>query len=899
MDERRFAVVVHTHWDREWYATFEQFRMRLVHLVDRLLDLLEGDPDYVSFLLDAQTVVLQDYLAIRPGNAERLHRQLALGRIEVGPWYVQPDEALVSGESLVRNFLLGRRLAREHGSPGAGLRVGYLPDIFGHIAQMPQVLRGFGIDNALLWRGISGLDTQEFRWRAPDGSEVLVIHLPDRTGYSMVHHLATDPEAALRQIHELGPDLDPGAHTPLRLLLVGSDHVEPQPGLPALLRKIAALPDAPAEIAQTGLGPYVDRYRAHLEGLAPVLPVIEGEMRDTNRSPRGHFNFALPNVLSARMPIKLRNREVERELVSWAEPLAAVAWLCGDRPAREFLAQAWSYLLCNHPHDSICGCSRDEVHRQMPGRFDAAMEIAAQITSEKAAFLASGVDTSGLGAKGQPVMLINPTAYPRQEVVDVRVDLPEGNFRDVEVLGPDGSPVPAQVVSTEHALRARSVPDPALFEIIVTNASAAPKVESGWFTAFEGVRESRLRFAAKVPAFGYATYLVVPTRRPNNRGSLRRGPLAVSNGLLHLGVDPDGSVTIEHLSAGRRWTNCLRLEDGGEIGDGYSFSPPPEDEVRTWCPQGAAVIEDGPVATTLRLWGDFLLPRAIDPSRRRRAAQTVPCPVQVDLTLAAGSPLIDVRMAVTNTASDHRLRLVLRTGIPSERVRSETQWATVIHPTVPVQPDPAVWIEDAPRCHPTAGFVEVPGQPGFALIAFGLPEYEASPEGDIRLTLLRCFGHLGSPDPLTISAGAGPGFPTPDAQLLGQTIEARCALVPGSRGQDLWRLSRTWQNPCRAFPQSRHSGSARLSGSWLALPDGADLSSLKEADDGQGVILRLHNPSDRAMQGRVALDGSEASPTPVGLDEEARGAAGGGVGIGANALLTLRFVRKDGAQGDL
>ncbi len=59
-------VIPHTHWDREWYATFQQFRMRLVHVIDALLDVLERDPDFTHFNLDAQTIVLQDYLEIRP-----------------------------------------------------------------------------------------------------------------------------------------------------------------------------------------------------------------------------------------------------------------------------------------------------------------------------------------------------------------------------------------------------------------------------------------------------------------------------------------------------------------------------------------------------------------------------------------------------------------------------------------------------------------------------------------------------------------------------------------------------------------------------------------------------------------------------------------------------------------
>ena len=90
-------VVSHTHWDREWYKPFQHFRMRLVDLTDGLLKLLETDPEYKVFTFDGQTIVLEDYLEIRPENEERLRKLVNEGRIIIGPWYNQPDEFLISG----------------------------------------------------------------------------------------------------------------------------------------------------------------------------------------------------------------------------------------------------------------------------------------------------------------------------------------------------------------------------------------------------------------------------------------------------------------------------------------------------------------------------------------------------------------------------------------------------------------------------------------------------------------------------------------------------------------------------------------------------------------------------------------------------------------------------------
>lgn len=877
-------VVPHTHWDREWYATFQDFRMRLVRMMDRLLDVLEADPGYRCFLWDAQTVVVEDYLEIRPEAAERLRRQIAAGRIEIGPWYVQPDESLISGESYVRNFLLARHIVRQQGAPGEGVRVGYLPDMFGHISQMPQLLRGFGIDTALLWRGISGVEP-EWTWRAPDGSEVLALHLPDRTGYSMVHHLASDPAEALRQIEGLAPDLDPDSRTDVRLLLVGSDHVEPQSNLPALLAAVRALEGAPAELVQSGLGAYVEHVRQDLrrQGLLPVdwsqqgggagLGSRTGELRDTNRSPRGGFNFVLPNVLSSRMPLKLRNAETERELTAWAEPLSALARLGGAPAAHAFLRRAWSHLLQNQPHDSIGGCSRDEVHRAMPGRFDAAMEIAQQITAESAARLAMQIDTSALPEPGRVAMVVNPMPTRWQGAVELRVDLPHSAWRDLEVIGPDGASVAAQVVERRDVFRTRSMPEPGLFPVVVANPGAAPGPESGWFTAFEGCQEVHLRVVADVPGLGYSTYRIRQVQRGRvQRGSVRTGPLSADNGLLGIELSPEGRVTLRQ--GGRVWEDVLHLEDGGDSGDGYTYSPPPEDSVLTWHPRSVGIAEDGPAAVRFFLEGDFALPAALAPGRRRRAEDRVANPVRIDLTLSVGSPLVDVLVRSTNRSRDHRLRLLVPTGLRTAKSRAQVQWDIAERPTTVEHPAEAVWIEDAPSCHPTHGFVDAvegEGGPGFAVVGLGLPEYELTPRGELALTLVRAFGHLGSPDPLTIINGAGPGVPTPDAQLLEQTLELRAALVPHGPGADLWPLARAWQHPCRAFPQTRHRGTLPLAGSWIQTPAGVDVSALKEAEDGDGVILRLFNPGSEARGGAVGIGLPVRSAEKVRLDETACG----------------------------
>src|SRR5437588_1876575 len=232
-EQLNIILVPHTHWDREWYQTFQQFRIRLVRTVDKLLDILDRDDKFLHFMRAGQTIVLDDYLEVQPEQEERLKRHIRAGRIQVGPWYLQPYEFLVSGESLIRNLQIGLRRAAEF---GGGMRIGYVPDCFGHIAQLPQILQGFGIDNAVFWRGVgSEARKSEFYWAAPDGSKVLVLHLADPVGYSNARDMPLSSTEFVTRTILLVSTLLPKATTSTLLFMNGSDHLAPQKGLPAVI----------------------------------------------------------------------------------------------------------------------------------------------------------------------------------------------------------------------------------------------------------------------------------------------------------------------------------------------------------------------------------------------------------------------------------------------------------------------------------------------------------------------------------------------------------------------------------------------------------------------------------------------------------------------------------------
>jgi alpha-mannosidase len=350
----RYLVVPHTHWDREWYLPFEQFRLRLGMVVDGVLDTLERDSSFTSFTLDGQAIVLEDYLEVRPENEERLRALLAAGRLEVGPSYELPDEIHVGGESLVRNLLLGRGVCRRFGVEPSG--AGYLPDSFGHPAQLPQILAGFGIRTLLFSRG-TGDEVDDvgvvFRWQAGPEEVVACKMLPHYDNFARLtwDH---DAEQRVRAIVDRFGELLRGAGQDEIVLANGSDHLPIEPELPAILTELEQTFGASFRIGR------YDEYLPSPEG----LPVYEGELVGSR------FQNVLRGVNSARIYLKQANERAERRLLS-IETAAALRTLREDAPyPAADLRLAWRDLLRNHPHDSICGCSCDEVHRDMLVRYE-------------------------------------------------------------------------------------------------------------------------------------------------------------------------------------------------------------------------------------------------------------------------------------------------------------------------------------------------------------------------------------------------------------------------------------------------------------------------------------------------------------------------------------------------
>jgi glutamate 2,3-aminomutase len=358
-----------THWDREWYEPFQEYRMWLVQTIDHILDLLDEDPEYRVFHLDGQAVMLEDYLEIRPEQRIRLLKRLEEGKLIAGPWYCQPDELLISGESFIRNLSLGIRMIQGLGIEP--MREGYCPDMFGHISSLPVIFAGFDFKHVVLWRGASEKKYgSQFVWEGTDGeSEIIVTKLPDDGGYSAFLLSVRKDDPLSKDLEKLFQSYletqEKYLTTPLLYLSDANDHKMAVPETTQMLERLKkAFPDVDIKHA------CMLEYFSELEKYRDRLPSYQGELRDPTTDFDALYQFLIPHCISSRYPLKLSNDRCQNLLELWSEPLVALTRLGGMDIPSGFLEQAWKYLLKNQPHDSICGCSIDQVHSDMHFRYD-------------------------------------------------------------------------------------------------------------------------------------------------------------------------------------------------------------------------------------------------------------------------------------------------------------------------------------------------------------------------------------------------------------------------------------------------------------------------------------------------------------------------------------------------
>ena len=885
MTRRRIAVVPHTHWDREWYEPFQTFRMRLVELIDVLLDLLESDPSYARFLLDGQMAVVDDYLEIRPEHEERLRRLAGAGRIAVGPWYILMDEFLVSGETIVRNLQLGIRRGAAFGGVSS---VGYLPDMFGHVAQMPQILVLGGFDDTAVWRGVpSQITSSAFRWVAPDGSSVRAEYLLD--GYGNGTSLPDDAKALVQRVRDHEASFESFLSGDI-LLMNGSDHIFPQPRLGAVLAEANALQDD-YELEIASLAEHLAR--APRDGLQEWT----GELRSGFRA------NVLMGVASNRVDVKRLAARTEQSLERRAEPLAAL-FLAPDAWPRALLERSWLEVIRNSAHDSICACSVDEVVDAVLHRFNEARAIATGVADRALSALGASMQCPGY-------VVANATARARGGVIEVVLAGDGVDPGRIQVVS-EHTALPGELVLDSHTARtllgiiqSPKLSDDAWIESarvtedddeIVLSVAVGPHeqpdlrlddVRHDLVTKLEARPEASVRVRLDQPPirrvlarttpvaqFGWRTF--EPSVLSHPASVTDEGP-TLSNGLVAVVIDgSDGTFSVDGI------TGFGRLVDVGDLGDSYNYSPPGADSlVDAPVSVEVAVVERGPVRATAVIRSTYQWPDHVEGASQRRVG-VHDVDVTTTVRLHADDRTVHVRTEFVNPARDHRLRVHLPTGEPAAVSVAECAFGTVRRGLeAEGRPD-----EFGLPTFPSRRFVQA-GR--LTVVHVGLHEYELTgiqdgTASELALTLLRSTGMLSRLGMAYRPMPAGPLTDVEGLQLVGKRITADYAVALDV--DDPWAMCDDVLSPLEVSV-APGGGWRPDEGSELAV-HGAVVSSLQVVD---GLTeLRLFNPDDEPS--RVEVPGRRG--WEVDLRGRVRSAFEGSFELRGRGIATLRLAPSPG-----
>ena len=848
MDKKIFHIISHTHWDREWYVTFEQFRMRLVDLIDNLIELLEKDEEFEYFHLDGQAIILEDYLEIKPNNKEKLLKFIKEGRILVGPFYILNDEFLTSGESSIRNLIFGHKVCNEFGIKC--MKVGYLPDQFGHISQIPQILQGFDIDNVVFSRGYKCEEDRkaEFIWRTHNGSEVIAITMIN--WYNNAQRFPENINLSKKLVEYIRSSFESKTSTNHLLCMNGVDHFEAQENLSEILSKLNNVYKNSDKFIHSTLPQYINEIRK----VKNKLQKIEGEMRE------GYEGDILTHTISSRVYLKQLNVKATNLIEKWVEPFWSFLKILGikDYPS-EYIEYLWKGLLKNHPHDSICGCSIDAVHKNMLDRFTRNIEVSEDLIARAFKQFADLVNRDSLDKNDYLLIVYNPTQETRTEIVDAQIDfLSEEKTNKISIKNFEREKIPF-VLSRKRTLSKR-VMNP-------INCTAGPAID----------RYEISFLAEDILPFGYKTYIVskqkgIEIPQIKNRKSLNAGD-SIENKYLKIIFNENGSINIKDKESNNIYENLLLFEDEEDYGDEYFFIKAQDYKVFNTkdCKAKFELVADNELFTIVKIKTNLKVPFGfyIEPDKRDKSKKDLL--IDTYLTIHKNSKRIDVKVRVNNQIYNHRLRVLFPTGIRVDESIAGTQFDMVRRPIR----FPEKW--NRTPDHPSWNLVDISdGKKGLSIFHKGLHCYELKDDKErtVGLTLLRGVEWIFAGD--RDRDGGKYQFEEsycPEAQCLGENI-FEFAIYPHTCNDNLYLRAEEFINPLKSSCYSVDKEKWIFKMPWIQgwdinvanvrkdkyekiprIPLELSLfeikskrnvvSAIKKSEKNNNIILRLFNPSDK------------------------------------------------------
>lgn len=854
--KKKVYIISHSHWDREWYLPYEQHHMRLVELMDDLLELFATDPDFNSFHLDGQTIILDDYLQVRPEKRAAVQQAINEGKLRIGPFYILQDDFLISSESNVRNMLIGMEESRKWGDP---VKLGYFPDTFGNMGQTPQLMKQAGLDAAAFGRGVRpiGFDNEvledenytsqysEMWWEGPDNEKIFGLLFAN--WYSNGNEIPSEKEAAIKFWNQKLADAEKYASTGNLLMMNGCDHQPVQKDLSKAIKLANELfPDY--EFIHSNFTDYLEAVR---HDLPEDLGTMKGEL--TSQETDGWYTLA--NTASARVYLKQWNNKVQRELENIAEPLASMAYELTNSYPHDQLDYAWKTLMQNHPHDSICGCSVDAVHREMMPRFEKAYEVGKYVEEEALRHLGGAVDTTAFPADSKPFVVFNTTGFEKTDIAKIEVEVERKRF---------AQGYPARLYRELEEAEKKS------YHVIDQNGKVIPAEISEEVIHFDydlpkdGFRIPYMEKAVTVKLlltdmapFSWQTFALVAGKNADETAGLVKDyGRILENDQIKVEVATNGSLRLTDKATGQTLKDLLVFEDCGDIANEYISKQPVGDKpiLSTNTTAKIEVITNNQNEGTIKLIQTMLIPvsadelldreqkMVIDFTNRKagRSKELAPLKLETLVTINKNSKRVAFETSLNNQMKDHRLRALFPTDLAVTTHEADSIYEVVTRPN----DVSATWKNPINPQHQHAFCNLHDDTRGITVSNFGLNEYEVIQNDTIALTLIRSVGELGD----------WGYFPTPEAQCIGEyTFNFGVELhgAPETR-YATYKHAYTAQVPFVATQAAIQTGTLTACDQYVAVEGAAfATTALKRSKATDRLVLRGFNLADKEMPAAI------------------------------------------------
>lgn len=812
---KKFFIVPHSHLDREWYRTMQENRIRLTRFLDDLLITMENDPEYTVYNLDAQTSFCDDYFDVKPENEDRFRKLVQEGRFTIGPWYVQPDEHLPTAESIIRNMLISKKISDRYGQFHP---VAYVPDSFGQSASFPTLVKGFGIDSTIFYRGFSEEDSKynDFIWEGLDGSRVIANWMP--IGYGNAMFLTEEDDD--KNMHEIEENINLLADRSVSdnlLLMCGSDQSFVKKWLPKTVKRLNEIyQEQGYQFILATPQDYIEAIRTFQD----KMDVINGELRKGKRS-RTHNSIG-----ATRLDYKKRNFEVEQKYLKVLEPMNVIAGIFGFDEDNKLINRGWKYIVENSAHDSYCNCCTDIIHKELLMRLEYADQNANYLIDEKREHLHQMIRYNE--RLGRPILLYSAIASERTQIVETTIYVKSGEFA---IFDRSGNELSYEILSSER------------FNLKDTKVSFNP-IPDDFYS------KMKIRICCSTTFYGYDTVYIKENIKPRiNQDSfvIMNG---LTNGMIRVIINERGSLDITDLATQQTFYNQHIFVDDGNAGDEYDYSPSFQDYRVDSNNQliSSKVVEDSALQASYQLTYRLAIPATTSNEKRSEELRNIEIVTLV--TLKKNEKQVYFKTSINNSAENHRIQVlfdvqkkldtniadiqtgeIIRENRFSQTKESENGWHERYYPVF--------------NQHKYSGLKDQDGN-GFVVMNKGLPQYEIYDEetSKLAITLLSCVGYMGNVN-LKYRPGrrSGSADATPDSQMKGLFESEYCFLVV-NKPVDYIKYAESYVNPLIATSFAEYSSEGSLPDSLdiVTCSHGVLVNCLKTSEDGKGVILRIMNP---------------------------------------------------------